>query len=41
MNMYIMKVPEEEEREKREESLFKEIVAGNFLNLGKDMAIKV
>ena len=30
MNMYIMGVPEEVEREKREESLFKEIVAGKL-----------
>lgn len=37
----IIGVLEREEREKGEESLFIEIMAENFLNLGKDMYIQV
>ena len=34
-----MGVPEGEEREKGSESLFKEIIAENFPNLGKELDI--
>ena len=36
-----MRVPEVEEREKRAESLFEEIMAENFPNLGRHMDIQV
>lgn len=35
MNIGILGVPEGEEREKREENLFKEIIVENFPYLGK------
>ena len=38
INIGIMAVPEGEEREKGGESLFKETVAENFPNLGKEVA---
>ena len=36
-----MRVPEGGEREKESESLFKERIAKNFPNLGKDMSIQI
>lgn len=36
-----MKLPEEEERKKGEETLFKEIIAEKCPNLGKDVDIQV
>ena len=36
-----MFIPEEEEREKGAESLFKEIIAENFTNPGKELDIQV
>ena len=39
-NMCIMGVPEGEEKEKEAESLFKEIMAENFPNLGMDIDIR-
>ena len=36
-----MGIPEGEEREKGSESLFKEIIAENFTNLGKELYIQV
>lgn len=41
MNICIMVVPEGEDREKGAERLFKEIIAENFPNLGKDRDIQV
>lgn len=40
-NLRMIEVLEGEEREKREESLFKEMMAENFLNLGRDLDIQV
>ena len=40
-NIRIIDIPEREEREKGSESLFKEIVAENFPNLGKQLDIQV
>ena len=40
-NICIIRVPEDEERLKRAESLLKQIIAENFLNLGKDTNIKI
>ena len=39
-NLHIIEVPEGEEREKGAESLFKETMTENFLNLGKERDIK-
>ena len=36
-----MGIPEAEEREKRAESLFKEIIAENFPNMGKELGIQI
>ena len=38
-NIRIMGIPEGEERERGTESLFKEIIAENFPNLGKEQEI--
>ena len=35
-NISIIRVPEEKEKEKGVESLFEDIIAENFLNLGKE-----
>ena len=35
-NIHIIGVPEEEEREKRTEKIFQEIIAKNFPNMGKE-----
>ena len=40
-NIKIVRVPEGEKREKRVESLFKEIISENFPNLGKDLDIQI
>ena len=40
-NFHIVGVPEEEEREKWEENLFKERIAENFPNLGKETDIQI
>ena len=40
-NICIIGVPEEEEREKRAENLFEEIIAENSLNLGKKTEIQI
>uniref|UniRef100_A0A9L0THB4 L1 transposable element RRM domain-containing protein n=1 Tax=Equus caballus TaxID=9796 RepID=A0A9L0THB4_HORSE len=40
-NLHIIGVPEREEREKGEKNLFKEIIAENFPNLGRDMDVQV
>lgn len=40
-NICIMEVPEGGERNKETESLFKEITAENFPNLGRDLGIQV
>ena len=40
-NIHIIGVPEREEREKRAENLFEEIMAENFSNLGKETDIQV
>ncbi|MBF0806849.1 hypothetical protein IR116_08915, partial [Streptococcus sp. 19428wA2_WM07] len=40
-NIRIIGIPEEEEKENGAESLFKEIIAENFPNLGKEMEIHV
>ena len=37
VNIQIIGIPEGEEREERAESLFKEIIAENFPNLGKEL----
>ncbi|KAF0887420.1 LORF1 protein, partial [Crocuta crocuta] len=39
-NIHIIGVPEDEEREKGEEGSCEQIIAENFLNLGKDTDIK-
>ena len=36
-NIYIIEVPEEKEREKGIESVFEEVIAENFSNLGKEI----
>ena len=38
-NVYIIGIPEEEEKEKSAENLFEDIIADNFLNLGKETDI--
>ena len=40
-NICIIGVPEGEEREKRPEKLFEEIIVKNFLNMGKETATQV
>ena len=35
-NIHIIGVPEGEERDKRTEEIFKEIIAENFANMGKE-----
>ena len=40
-NIHIIGVPEGEEREKRPENLFEELMAENFPNLAKETDIKV
>ena len=40
-NLSITEIPEEEEREKRTENLFEEIMAENFPNLKKETDIQV
>ena len=40
-NIYIIGVPEDEKKEKGAEGLFKQIIAENFPNLGKDIDIKI
>lgn len=40
-NIRIIRAPEGDKREKGEESLFKEIIAGNIPNLRKDMHLEV
>ena len=40
-NIRIIRVPEGEKREKKEESLFKEIITENIPNLRKDMDLEV
>ena len=41
MNIYIICVPEGEEREKGLEKIFEETVAENFPNMGKEMIDQV
>ena len=40
-NVHIIRVPEGEEREKGPEKIFEEIIAENFLNLGKETVSQV
>ena len=40
-NIHIIGVPEEEEREKRPEKIFEEIIVENFPNMGKEIATHV
>ena len=40
-NIHIIGVPEGEEREKRPEKIFEEIIVENFLNMGKEIATQV
>ena len=40
-NIYIIRIPEGEEREKGAENLFEEIIAKNFLILGKETEIQI
>ena len=40
-NIHTIRVPEDEERAKGAEGLFEQTIAENFLNLGKDMDIKI
>ena len=40
-NIFILEVSEGEEKVKETEILFKEIMAENFLNLGRHMAIQI
>ena len=40
-NIHIIWVPEGEERENRPEKIFKEIIAENFPNIGKDIVNQV
>ncbi|KAF0880195.1 LORF1 protein, partial [Crocuta crocuta] len=40
-NIHIIRVPEDEEREKGAKCLLKQIIAENFLNLGKNTDIKI
>ena len=40
-NVHIIGVPEGEEREKRPEKIFEEIIVKNFLNMGKEIATQV
>ena len=41
VNIRIIGIPEGEEREKGTKKLFKEIIAENFPNLGKELGIQV
>ena len=36
-NMQIIEVPEEEKKQKVSEKIFKEIIVGNFPNMGKEI----
>ena len=40
-NIHIIRVSEGEEREKRHEKLFEEIIAKNFPNMGKEIANQI
>ena len=40
-NIQIIRVPEEEEREKVSEKIFEEIIVENFPNMGKEIATQV
>ena len=40
-NIHIIGVPEREEREKRPEKIFEEIIVKNFPNMGKEIATQV
>lgn len=40
-NIHIIRVPEDEEREKGAEGLFEQIIDENFPNLGKEIGIQV
>ena len=40
-NIKIMGIPQGEKRREETESLFKEIIAENFLNLGKKLDIQI
>ena len=40
-NIHIIGVPEEEEQEKGPEKIFEEIIADNFLNMGKETVNQV
>ena len=37
-NIWIIRVPEEEEKEKGSEKIFEEIIVENFPNMGKEIA---
>ena len=40
-NIWIIEVPEGEEREKRPKKIFEEIIVENFPNMGKELATQV
>ena len=40
-NIWIIGVPEEEEKKKRTEKIFEEIIIENFRNMGKEIVIQV
>jgi len=40
-NIHIMGIPEGEEKETGTKSIFKTIMAPNFLNMGKEMVIQI
>ena len=40
-NIQIIGVPEEEEKEKRSEKIYEEIIVENLLNMGKEIATQV
>ena len=40
-NIWIIRVPEEEEKKKGPEKIFEEIIVENFLNMGKEIATQV